>query len=365
MLCISFIAAVISCIFVFPDRQYLSYVDTDVIILLFCLMGAVAGFREAGIFHTFTDKLTSSGSSRRLAFLMMNICFFSSMLVTNDVALIMFVPLTVMIYSEKAGASDNKQNRQKSSRNLIFTVVIQTAAANLGSMLTPVGNPQNLFIYSKFSLTLKEFFEILLPLAVISYFLLCGLCLLVSNERFQAASVSKHPVNKRQTAGFLLIFIVCLGTVARVVPHIVCLIICTAGMLFLNPRVVKKIDYALLGTFVCFFVFVGNLGRIDVVRELIEKLITHREILVSAGLSQIISNVPAAVMLSQFTENVSALLMGVNIGGLGTLVASLASLISYKIYSKSENPHSGRYIAVFSAVNFSMLAVLGAVALVL
>lgn len=347
VLSIALICAVATCFAVKPDKKYTGYVDADVLILLFCLMGAVQGFARAGLFDKISHILADSGNARRLAFLLMNVCFFSSMLITNDVALITFVPLTVLVY-ENGGKS----------RDFILTVVIQTVAANLGSMLTPVGNPQNLYIYSYYDLTLQSFFKILLPVGVLSYVALCLLCFAVSGENFAEISKSDMALDKRKIVAFALIFAVCLLTVAKIIPHKVCLAVCIVGFLAADKGVFGKIDYALLLTFVCFFVFVGNLARIETVRDFISNAMKNRELFTSAMLSQVISNVPCAVMLSGFTDNYTALLKGVNIGGLGTPIASLASLISFKIYSKSKNANILRYLLIFSIVNFSLLAIL-------
>lgn len=347
VLTISLLCAVITCLFVTPDKKYLSYVDANVLILLFCLMGAVQGFSQAGLFHRITASLTRSSNARRLGFLLMNVCFFSSMLITNDVALITFVPLTVMIYTENGRSKD-----------FILTVVIQTISANLGSMLTPVGNPQNLFIYSFYNLTLLTFFKTLLPVGVLGYGLLWGLCFLISKEDFSFCENPGTSLDKKQLVAFSAIFAVCLLTVVRVIPHPVCLVLCIVGFLVANRKVFAKIDYPLLLTFVCFFVFVGNLGRITAVSDLIGEAMKNREVVVSALLSQIISNVPACVMLSGFTDNYTALLKGVNIGGLGTPIASLASLISFKIYTKSQKADVKKYLLIFSTANFGMLAIM-------
>ncbi|MBQ8377867.1 MAG: citrate transporter [Oscillospiraceae bacterium] len=347
VLCISAVVAIATCFVVFPDKKYADYVDFDVLILLFCLMGAVQGLSKGGVFDFVSKKLTKSSNARRLCFLLMNACFFSSMLITNDVALITFVPLAVMIFKGKSKAKD-----------LIFTVVIQTVSANLGSMLTPIGNPQNLYLYSHYNLTMGVFLKTLLPVGILSYAMLCVMCFFVSKDSFEATQTAEIPIDKVKISAFVVIFLVSILTVMRVVPHLWCFVISIAIILVVDRKVLLKIDYPLLLTFVCFFVFVGNMGRIDAVTEFVSSLLKDREILVSAGISQVISNVPAAVMLSQFTQKSAELLMGVNIGGLGTPVASLASLISMKLYSKSENAKNGRYMGVFTAVNFVFLAVL-------
>lgn len=345
VLCVSFAAAVVSMFFVPPDREYAGYVDYHVIMLLFCLMGVVAGFRSAGIFERMTSTMLSLAKSKRsLAFILMNICFFTSMLVTNDVALITFVPLTLILF-------------RGNPKSCILTVIIQTAAANLGSSLTPVGNPQNLYLYTQYDLSIGFFLQTLLPIGIVSYILLSASCLMIENSKINLKKGSEKPLQYRKLIILSALFMICLLTVLRLVPHFICLVIVCIGLLT-EPRLFAKIDYALLLTFVCFFVFVGNIGRIDVVRESLSHIMEGREMIVSALASQVISNVPAAVMLSAFTDNVRELLRGVNIGGLGTPVASLASLISYQLYAKSKGAEKGRYMGMFLVMNAVMLVIL-------
>ena len=347
VLAVSLIAALISMLFVLPDAQYLDYVDFPVLILLFCLMGVVAGFRSAGVFERMTAILLRFASSARvLGLILMNVCFFVSMFVTNDVALITFVPLTLMLYGHTG-----------SRKNCILTIVLQTAAANLGSMMTPIGNPQNLYLYTEFHLTMGDFFTALLPVGIVSYVLLTAGCFLISGEKMMLRETGGTALNGKKLLLFGVLFVICLLTVLRVIPHWLCLVLVCAGLLT-APKLYGKIDYALLLTFVCFFVFVGNIGRIESVREVLSELMEGRELWVSAAVSQGISNVPAAVMLSAFTENVQPLLQGVNIGGLGTPIASLASLISYQLYAKWEYAEKGRYMGWFLAVNIVMLVIL-------
>lgn len=345
VLCISFAAAVLSMFIVPPDAEYAGYIDYNVIILLFCLMGVVAGLRSAGIFEKLTDSLLRFAKSRRsLAFILMNICFFTSMLVTNDVALITFVPLSLILF-------------RGSTKNCIITIVIQTAAANLGSCLTPVGNPQNLYLYTQYDLSVGYFLQTLLPVGIVSYILLGVSCLLIDNGRISLEKGKDKPLQYRKLIILSALFVICLLTVLRIVPHWVCLVFVCIGLLT-DPKLFGKIDYALLLTFVCFFVFVGNIGRVEPVREVLSEIMAGRELFVSALVSQVISNVPAAVMLSAFTDNAGELLRGVNIGGLGTPVASLASLISYQLYAKSEGAQKGRYMGIFIVINVTMLAIL-------
>lgn len=348
VLLISFLAALLSAIAVPPDSAYLSYINTDVLILLFCLMTAVAGFRRIGLFDRISSMLLHrAGTVRKLGLLLMNLCFFSSMLVTNDVALITFVPLTLMLFS-----------RINDSKSLITSVVIQTVAANLGSMMTPVGNPQNLYIYAQYDLDITVFFTVMLPVGIFSYILLTLLVFLLPASPCKAEPVQTEKPPPVKAAIYAVMFVVSIATVLRLIPGWICLIIVALLALISDVKLFLKVDYALLATFVCFFIFVGNIARIEPVRLFFSAVMQGRELIVSALLSQVISNVPAAVMLSGFTENAKALLLGVDIGGLGTPVASLASLISYQLYSRSKTADNKRYMLVFSAVNFVLLIIL-------
>lgn len=348
VLTISLAAAVISAFFVPPSAAYIGYVDFPVIILLFCLMAVVAGLRRLGVFDALSGTLLSrTSSARMIAFILMNLCFFVSMLVTNDVALITFVPLTMGLYA--GSGSDGR---------LIMTIVLETAAANLGSMMTPIGNPQNLFLFRHFEMSGGEFVAAVLPLGILSYLLLCGCVLLVKKG-------SLPPLKERAEMSigwrlwvYVAVFVVCVLSVADIVNAYICLAVTVIAVAVSDVRLFGKVDYPLLLTFVCFFVFVGNLGSIPAVESFITGLLEGRELVVSALLSQLISNVPAAAMLADFTENAAELLRGVNIGGLGTPVASLASLISYRFYCAGKDTRKGRYMLVFLAVNFALLVIM-------
>lgn len=348
VLVISFLAALISMIFVPPCEAYLGYIDFSVIILLFCLMGAIAGLRSLGVFDAVSTALLSKTSSARvIAFILMNLCFFLSMLVTNDVALITFVPLTLGLY---AGSGLTSQ--------LIITIVIETAAANLGSMITPIGNPQNLFLYKHYNMSINSFVGSVLVLGIIGYVVLSLSVLLVKKGAVQSTHERKAFKIGPRFVLYAAVFVLCVLSVAGLVSEYVCLIAAVAVMLIADYMMFTKIDYSLLLTFVCFFVFVGNIGSIEAVKSFVAELLVGRELVVSALLSQVISNVPAAAMLADFTENSVQLLRGVNIGGLGTPIASLASLISYRFYAQSEDSQRGRYMLVFLAVNFAMLGIM-------
>lgn len=348
MLVIAFAATLATMFIIPPDAEYLGYCNRTVLIQLFCLMAAVGGFRSIGLFEKATAiLLKSAGTVRRLGIILTLICFFTSMLLTNDVALITFVPLTLLVYSY---IPDEKSR--------IFTIVLETAAANLGSMVTPFGNPQNLYLYDVYELRVGDFFGTMLPVGILSLILLLLLCLILPKDKCTAKITEQQKIPIMKCAVYIALFLICLLTVFRVIPDWLCLISAVIISAILNWRLLLKVDYCLIATFVCFFVFVGNIARIEAVREFFSEVLAEREVIISVLLSQVISNVPAAVMLSEFTENGKALLLGVNIGGLGTIIASLASLISFQYYRSSEGARSGKYMLVFSAVNIGLLAIL-------
>ncbi len=337
-------AALISCFFV-PITNYIDYINTDTIGLLFCLMIAIAGFRESNLLAAVSCKLLGKGQAftRRTGTILIFISFFASMLFTNDVALIAFVPLTASLFRSRPGT-------------MIYVITVQTAAANLGSMLTPFGNPQNLYLYGHYSMTPWEFFSAVLPVSLINILLILILCLFIKNEPLGIENRQAHITGKRSyLIMYVLLFLLCLLAVFGAVDVIVVFASVCVAALILDTKLFAGVDYGLLLTFAFFFIFVGNIQNIGAVREFITKLISGREMFAAAAVSQVISNVPAAVMLSGFTDNARALVLGVNIGGLGTIVASLASIISLRIYMETDNARPIKYLGIFTLVNVILL----------
>lgn len=376
--CIAFLLAVISMCFVVPSKNYISYIDFRVLALLFCLMAVVRGFSSIGVFTRLgTMLLTHVHSLRMLSALFIFLCFFFSMLITNDVALITFVPFTILVLS-MAG--------QK--KFLIPVIVLETIAANLGSMLTPLGNPQNLYLYTISGLSIGAFVRIMLPYSFVSAILLLIFILFLPKDTVSTATAantanSTNTVTASNTSNviceavkarknsrilfafYLILFLLCLLTVLHILPYQILFFLVLTGFLLLDYRVLKDVDYFLLLTFLCFFIFIGNMKQISLVHELISKLLVHHEVLMGIGASQIISNVPAAILLSGFTDDYSALLIGVNLGGLGTLIASLASLISFKFYTNSNGSDTKRFLGIFTLYNVIFLGVLFVLSLIL
>jgi Na+/H+ antiporter NhaD/arsenite permease-like protein len=348
VLVIAALAAAVTCFFVPPDAAYVSYLDFRTLSLLFCLMTVVNGFRTAGLFahlsHVLCEK---AGNLRLIAVLLVMLCFVSSMLITNDVALLTFVPFAVVVM----GMAHHR-------RELVTVVVLQTVAANLGSMLTPVGNPQNLFLYSFYNMGFGEFLAVTLPVWGLALLLLLASCLLLKPEKLDVFLGEAPGMDRRALPVYLALLIVCLLVVLRLMQWYVMLGIVILVLLFYDRKILLKADFMLLLTFVAFFVFSGNLARMTKVAEAIRGLMAGREFLTALLASQVISNVPAAILLSGFTDHSHALLLGVNVGGLGTPIASLASLISLKLYSHSEHAHTGRFLLAFTAANLILLVLL-------
>ncbi len=352
VLFISALAALFTCFFVPPDGAYLSYLDFRTLSLLYCLMTVVNGLRQAGLFSHLAHSLCEKAANlRAIAILLVLLCFFTSMLITNDVALLTFVPFAVVVMG--------MAHHQK---ELIHVVVLQTVAANLGSMLTPVGNPQNLYLYSFYDMSFGEFLRITFPVWAVSLILLLLSCMIFRKDRLDVFLGEEPGVERAPVLIYAALFFVCLLVVLRIIPWYAMLAIIIGALLFYDRKLLLKADFMLLLTFVAFFVFSGNLARIEAVSSALRNLLNSREYLVSLLTSQIISNVPAALLLSGFTGQSHALLLGVKIGGLGTPIASLASLISMKLYSHSEHSSISRFLAEFLAVNIALLLLLSLLA---
>lgn len=363
VLCVALLLAVLSAGIVPPDQEYAEYIDARTLAILFCLMSVMAGLQKIGIFGWIARGLLGKvKGSRSLVLVLMLLCFFSSMLITNDVALITFVPFTFTVL-----AMMGQEMRQRLALPL---VAMQTIAANLGSMLTPIGNPQNLYLYGKAGMSLGSFLALMLPYAVVSLLLLLVWGVFLGGMRagewkpLAEDLVGREPERFRSKAGmlslwvYLALFLLCLLTVAHVLPWQVVLGIVLAAVLAMDRKLLAKVDYSLLLTFVGFFIFIGNVGRIPSFRDFLQKAVVGREVYAGVAASQVISNVPAALLLSGFTEDYGRLVVGVNLGGLGTLIASMASLISYKYVAREESAGKGAYIKVFTVSNICFLAAL-------
>lgn len=347
--CISALCAIGTMLLVPPDKEYLNYIDFRVLCLLFCLMAVVAGLKKTGVFGCLTYQLLSRiKSGRILGLTLVLLPFFCSMLVTNDVALIIFVPFTIALLSQL--------NCQKS---IVPVIVLETVAANLGSMATPVGNPQNLFIYSAFNMGIGEFFSITLPLTAVSLITLTVSSAFSIPKNICIEKPTEEKINnKKELLIYSVLFVIALITVFRLISYQLTAIITALVFLAISRELFKEIDFMLLFTFICFFVISENLGRLEIIRSFLQMLLEKNTLFTAIGASQVISNVPAAVLLSGFTENIRELLQGVNIGGLGTPVASLASLITLKLYLKMPKAKITSFLSIFTIANLTGLIIL-------
>ena len=332
-----------------PDREYLGYIDFRVLCLLLCLMAVVAGFKNVGAFQWLTYQLLHRiHSGRILGITLVLLPFFSSMMVTNDVALLVFVPFTMILLAQL-----------KCKKSIVPIIVLQTVAANLGSMATPVGNPQNLYLYAFYHLSAGEFFSVTLPLTAISFVCLTAAAFPILPHALPNQDLKIKKIrNVRELLIYAALFVLCLLTVFRVVPYPITTVIIVVTLAIIQRELLKEIDYLLLATFVCFFIVSENLGRMTAVSTFLQSLLGRSSLLTAVGASQVISNVPAAVLLSGFTEQWRAILAGVNIGGLGTPIASLASLITLKLYMRWPNANTVRFICVFTLANLIGLMIL-------
>lgn len=371
VLVITGVLAVVSMLFVCPDRYYISYIDFKTLTVLFSLMAIVAGCREIGVFDRVASYLLSHVHRMcGLVICLVLLCFFLSMFITNDVALITFVPFTLVIM--------DKLDSQIRDKWLQKTVIMQTIAANLGSMLLPIGNPQNLYLYEKSGKTIGGFIRLLFPYSLVSFLLLIGWILIAAGKNsdkrteknaireavaaFQKGKREALPKEKRSFFCYLVLFILCLLAVGHQISYWVPFGLILIFCIFFHRTLLKKVDYSLLTTFLFLFVFIGNIGRLPAFCALLQKLLAGKEMIISVLTSQIMSNVPAAILLSGFTKEYDALLIGTNLGGLGTLIASMASLISFRYMAGASEGKIG-YVGRFTVANlvflFALLLVYG------
>lgn len=382
VLMIAVILAAISMVIIPPDLNYIFYIDFRTLGILFCLMAVVAGMKQIHVFDRLAQGLLAQvRGSGGIVLTLVLLCFFLSMLITNDVALITFVPFTIIIM---------KQLGEKVQRTwMLRVVVMQTIAANLGSMLTPIGNPQNLYLYGKAGIGIPGVLRLMLPYTGISLLLLgVWIAICVGREKFEKGDVTegktliteknqelragedqsilvreadtnrRYPIDKKKLGCYLALFLVSLLSVAHILPFPIPLLLVIVYISIRDRTIWRQIDYSLLGTFTALFIFIGNVGRIPAFSRFLQEFINGREVITAVIASQVMSNVPAAILLSGFTDNIQALIVGTNLGGLGTLIASMASLISFKYIAKENRKLRGKYFILFTIANVIFLVIL-------
>ncbi len=350
---IAMLAALITCFFVPPDVQYLDYFDLKTLSCLFCVLAVVCALKNINFFYMLAKKIVRLFKNARMSILaLVYITFLGSMLIANDMALLTFLPLGLYVL-----------NSTGKGKYMAFTFIMQNIAANLGGMLTPFGNPQNLYLYTKFRIPNVEFMTIMAPPFLVAVLLITLCCIIFVKPEPLALKDEKMEMPMGRTVIYMLLFTLSIAIVFRGISHWVGVIVIPAFLLFMDRKALKMVDYPLLLTFVFFFIFSGNMARIDLVRQVFSFLLEKNTLLFSVASCQVISNVPSAILLSQFTENYRELLLGVNIGGVGTLIASLASLITFREYTKQNKGKTGYYILLFTAFNFAFLFILAGIML--
>ena len=352
VLCISLLLALISMVFVPLDNNYISYIDFHTLTILLSLMLVMAGLRSLGIFSMIGSWMLGKTSNvRSLSIVLVLLCFGFSMFITNDVALITFVPFAIDVIV-MAGLENY----------LIRVIVLQTIAGNLGSMLTPIGNPQNLYLYSVSGMSLGNFISLMLPYTLLSFIGLLVACVILIERKAVAVKVQSHRTLTAKEKGkaivYLLLFLFALASVTHIISVYIVGAVILVVVFLIDRGMLRKPDYALLLTFIFLFVFIGNMKRIPEINLWLNSVIYGHELLTSVFASQVISNVPAAILLSGFTDNIPTLIVGTNLGGLGTIIASMASLISFKYYGTTAGKRNMAYLSVFTLLNIIFLAML-------
>ena len=348
VMCIALIAAVITSIIIPVDKEYLNYFDYKTLTCLFCVLSVVCALKNINFFYVLARRVVRLFKTARNSILaLVYITFIGSMLIANDMALLTFLPLGYFVLS-----STGKQ------KYMAFTFIMQNIAANLGGMLTPFGNPQNLYLYTKFNIPNLEFMKIMVVPFSLSVILITLCCIVFIKSEPLSLSDEKISLPPQKTVLYLILFAFSIIIVLRGIPYWIGLIVIPLVLIFTDRKALQMVDYGLLFTFVFFFIFAGNMARIDIVRDVFSSLLEKNTLLFSVASCQCISNVPSAILLSQFTDNYQDLLVGVNIGGVGTLIASLASLITIREYVKHNPKKVGYYIVMFSLFNFAFLFIL-------
>lgn len=346
--CIAALAAIVTTFFIPPDKEYFSYFDFKTLACLFLTLAVICALRNIKFFTILARRLVLfSGNLRSLFLILIVITFIGSMLIANDMALITFLPLGYFAL--------HTINQEKYAAYLF---ILQNISANLGGMLTPFGNPQNLYLYSFFKIPTMEFTKIMLPPFLLAVALLVIACLPIKPVKLVIKDNFSEKLNIRRTVLYLVLFAASLLIVFRVIPYLLGLIVIPLILLKADKESLIMVDYALLGTFFFFFIFAGNLSRIEIINKVLSSLLEKDTLLVSTLCCQGISNVPSAILLSRFTGDYRSLLLGVNIGGTGTLIASLASLITFNEFRILYPEKTKLYFWLFTLVNVIFLLIM-------
>ena len=348
VLCIAAVLAIATSIIVPPDKAYLEYPDYGTLSCLFGTLAVICALKNIRFFTFLARKIVCmTGNLRSAVLSLIYITFIGSMIIANDMALLTFLPLGYFLLTST-----------HSEKYMARVFILQNIAANLGGMLTPFGNPQNLYLYSYFNIPTTEFMRIMVLPFLLATAMITLCCLFFPKSPLTLVDNEEIRLPAKRTVFYLAVFAISILMVFRIVPYLIGFIAIVAAILFTYKDALKMVDYGLLATFLCFFIFSGNLARIPEVNLMLSSLLEKNTLLVSALSCQVISNVPSAILLSHFTSDYASLLIGVNIGGAGTLIASLASLITFRTYTEYNPGKALRYVALFSLYNFAFLAIL-------
>lgn len=349
VLSIAIILTIVTCFFVPIDKEYLGYFEWKTLSSLFCMLAVVAGLKHTNVFELISKKLIGLFRTRRaVIYALVYGTFFFDMIVANDMSLITFLPLTYLVL-----------HSTNNDKYLAFTFIMQTIAANMGGMITPYGNPQNLYLYSFYNIDTLEFFGVLLVQSItVALLLFLGCLIFVKNEELTLKNNEKFEIDKKRLAVYIVLFVFVILSIFRIVPHQITLALVIVAVLATDIKRFKEVDYALLATFCVFFIFSGNIARIEIIKEFIASIVAENVLIAGIVSCQFISNVPTAIFLSKFTENYRDLLVSVNVGSLGIIISSLASLITLKEYLKHQPKGFKKYMLMFTLINTTFLAVL-------
>lgn len=344
----SLVLMLLSMIVVPPSDEYADYIDVRTLVVLFCFMACVAGIRSTGVFEVLAHAmLEKTKGIRGICAVLVLLPTVLAMFITNDVALITFVPFAILVL-DSIGRRDL----------MIPVLVLQTVGVNLGCMVLPFGSPHNIYIDSFYNPSFPDYMGVTLPIAIVGGIILALMVCCIKNDPVSSIPDKERSVDKRTLAIMAALFVVCVASVLRIIPYQAAFVATVVVMLLACPKALKKVDYGLILTFIFLFVFAGNMATIDVIKDAILDMLDWNTAVSTAAISQVISNVPATVMLSQFTTDWQGLLAGSNIGGFGTPIASMASVITLRLYSTEKDSRQGRYLAVFTGANVVMLVAL-------
>lgn len=354
MLSVSLLAALVSLFITPPSAALLAGIDWHTLAMLFMMLTVLEGFKKENIFLPLIRLTSRIGSMAGLSLFLVFMVFFSSMFVTNDVSLIIFVPLTILLF--RSGGKEGY---------ILPVISMENIAAVRGSMLTPFGSPQNLFLFGQSGVRAGTFMVHMLPLWILSGLLLVLFVLGLFRRnlrlpiRFNAEQTGGRwlPERKKYRVLYILLFALTLFTIVSRTDLWVYItgLVFLAVLVFDRKRLLKT-DYVLLVTFLCFFIFSSSVSSNPAISAFLQRAVRGREYWWGILLSQAISNVPAAIVLYPFSENLPALLYGVDSAGLCSLIGSLASVINYRIYVREYPGQGGAFIKVFTLTSLAFFA---------